>query len=94
MSDAARIEAALRTFHGMVDMGVRKSTGMSIEAYVDMLSRKPVEDDLRFTLLCALSCMKAILDGNEPAHGSDCTIYQHEFYHPSNCTCGAEGTKQ
>lgn len=88
MSDPARIEAALRTLHGMLDMGCRKANGRSLEDTVEHLSRQPlIHDDFAFSVMCAVVCMKETLDGDAPAHARHCTIFQHDRFDPANCTC-------
>lgn len=90
-ADPARIEAALRTLHGMVDMGCRKATGLSVEEHVDYMSRQGLVDHPGlFSVFCAIICMKEVLDGETEAHAAGCTIYQHDHFDPANCTCNAK----
>ena len=92
MTDPARIEAALRTFHGMAEMGCLKSTGKTLEQFVnDQADGGPIFNQLEFIFACSLVCMMAVLNGEEPAHAPHCTIYKHPMFDPNNCTCGAEG---
>lgn len=94
-SRLARVESALTALHGMIDMGIRKAHGITLEQYVDAISRlskkEPIQNPELFSVLVAVTCMKGILDGVEEAHAPGCGIYGHAAYVPINCTCGLYG---
>ena len=92
MSDVDRLEAGLRTFIGMAEIGCRKATGKSLEQFVqDQADGGAIFNDVGFIFACSLVCMKGVLDGEDPAHGPACTIWNHPMFDLANCTCGVAG---